>query len=87
MSKQFRTTAPVFSAESEDAVAPFLDAKFWEPRVSVTGKVIRAFETENGRCYVLDLRDGLQLNGALAEQVSIGNLTGFRMAVKFPAAR
>jgi hypothetical protein len=48
----------------------------------VTGKVIRTFESENGRCYVLDLIDGAKINGAIMDQVSIGNLTGFRMALQ-----
>jgi len=75
MSKQFR-------GKSEDAAAPFLDAKFWTPGMSVAGKVIRIFESENGRCYVFDLREAVKVNGEMAEQVSIGNLTGFRMALQ-----
>ena len=75
MSKHFR-------GRSEGATAPFLDAKFWTPGVSVAGKVIRTFDSENGRCYVLDLRDAVNINDTPTEQVSIGNLTGFRMALQ-----
>jgi hypothetical protein len=71
-----------FKGRSEDAAAPFLDAKFWGPGVSVAGKVIRTFESENGRCFVLDLRETVKLNDVITEQVSIGNLTGFRMALQ-----
>jgi hypothetical protein len=31
---------------------------------------------------VLDLVDGVKVNGSTSEQVSIGNLTGFRMALQ-----
>lgn len=75
MSKQFR-------GRSEGAATPFLDAKFWAAGVSVAGKVIRTFESENGPCYVLDLLDSVRVNGTLTDQVSIGNLTGFRMALQ-----
>jgi hypothetical protein len=75
MSKQFK-------GRSEGAAAPFLDAKFWAPGTKVAGKVIRTFESENGRCYVLDLINGTKVNGAKTNQVSIGNLTGFRMALQ-----
>ena len=71
-----------FKGKSEGAAAPFLDAKFWAPGTKVAGKVIRTFESENGRCYVLDLIDGARINGAITDQVSIGNLTGFRMALQ-----
>lgn len=75
MAKQFR-------GRTEDAGAVFLDAKFWEPGSSVSGKVIRTFESENGPCYVLDLTAALKVNGEMTERVSIGNLTGFRMALQ-----
>ena len=71
-----------FKGRSEGASAPFLDAKFWAPGVSVAGRVIRTFASENGPCYVLDLVDGVKVNGSTSEQVSIGNLTGFRMALQ-----
>jgi hypothetical protein len=71
-----------FKGRSEDAAVPFLDAKFWAPGVSVTGKVVRTFESENGRCYVLDLKDAVRVSDTITEQASIGNLTGFRMALQ-----
>jgi hypothetical protein len=71
-----------FTGRSEGAAAPFLDAKFWAPGISVTGRVIRTFESENGPCYVLELRDQVKVNDTIAEQVSIGNLTGLRMALQ-----
>lgn len=75
MSKQFR-------GRSAGASAPFLDAKFWASGVRVTGKVLRTFESENGPCYVLDLIDAVEIGDTITERVSIGNLTGFRMALQ-----
>ena len=75
MPKQFR-------GRTEDAAAPFLDAKFWTPGVSVAGKVIRMFDSENGPCAVIALIDPVKLDGKLEEIASIGNLTGFRMALQ-----
>lgn len=75
MSKQFH-------GRTEDAAAPFLDAKFWTPGIRVAGKVIRIFDSENGPCAVLALIDPVKLEGKLEEIASIGNLTGFRMALQ-----
>jgi len=71
-----------FRGRTEDAAAPFLDAKFWTPGMSVAGKVIRMFESENGPCAVLALIDPVKADGKMDEIVSIGNLTGFRMALQ-----
>jgi len=75
MGKQFR-------GRTEDAAAPFLDAKFWTPGVAVAGRVIRMFESENGPCAVVALVDPVKLEGKMEEIASIGNLTGFRMALQ-----
>ncbi|MGH9780304.1 MAG: hypothetical protein ACRD33_00670 [Candidatus Acidiferrales bacterium] len=75
MSKQFR-------GRTEDADAPFLDAKFWTPGTKVAGKVIRTFQSENGPCAVLALVEPVKLDGKSEEVASIGNLTGFRMALQ-----
>jgi len=50
--------------------------------VAIAGKVIRTFDTENGPCSVLDLVDPVKIEGEAVDQVSIGNLTGFRMALQ-----
>jgi hypothetical protein len=75
LSKQFR-------GKSEDADSVFLGADFWKPGVKIAGKVIRTFESENGPCYVVDLINPAKVDGELMERVSIGNLTGFRMALQ-----
>lgn len=75
MSKQFR-------GRTEDADSVFLGADFWKPGVKIAGKVIRTFESENGPCYVLDLVNAVELDCERVDQVSIGNLTGFRMALQ-----
>lgn len=75
MSKQFR-------GRTEDADSVFLGAEFWKPGVKIAGKVVRAFASENGPCYVLDLVGAVEFEGERVDQVSIGNLTGFRMALQ-----
>ena len=71
-----------FKGKTEDADSVFLSAEFWKPGTRVAGKVNRTFESENGPCYVLDLVSPVQFDGESVEQVSIGNLTGFRMALQ-----
>jgi hypothetical protein len=75
MSKQFR-------GRTEDADSIFLGADFWKPGTKIVGKVIRSFDSENGPCYVLDLLKPVEIEGEAVQQVSIGNLTGFRMALQ-----
>lgn len=75
MPKQFR-------GRTEDADSVFLGAEFWKEGVKIAGKVIRTFESENGPCYVLDLVSVVELDGEHVDQVSVGNLTGFRMALQ-----
>jgi hypothetical protein len=71
-----------FRGRTEDADSVFLDAKFWKTGVHISGKVIRTFESENGPCYVLDLLDPVEVAGENVDRVSVGNLTGFRMALQ-----
>lgn len=73
---------PTFKGRTEDATAPFLGADFWKPGVKIAGKVIRCFQSANGPCTVLRLFKSLQLNGEDYEEVSIGNLKGFVMALE-----
>ena len=71
-----------FKGRTEDADSVFLGADFWKQGVKIVGKVVRTFDSENGPCYVLDLVNPVQLDGETVDQVSIGNLTGFRMALQ-----
>lgn len=71
-----------FRGRTEDADSPFLGAEFWRPGTEISGTVSRSFESENGPCYVLDLVKPVQLDGEPVEQISIGNLTGFRMSLQ-----
>jgi hypothetical protein len=75
MSKQFR-------GRTQDADSIFLGADFWTPEKEIAGKVVRTFDSENGPCYVLALLNPVQIGGEHVEEVSIGNLTGFRMALQ-----
>ena len=71
-----------FKGRTEDADSVFLGADFWKPGVHVAGKVIRTFDSENGPCYVLQLTQPVKIDGEAIDEVSIGNLTGFRMALQ-----
>jgi len=72
--------AKTFRGKTEDAEAPFLSAEFWKPGVRAAGVVERTFESQNGRCYVLRLITPVEVAGEKLDEVTIGNLTGFRMA-------
>lgn len=71
-----------FKGRTEDADSVFLGAEFFKPGVKIAGTVIRTFDTENGPCSVITLLSPVQVEGEVLEQVSIGNLTGFRMALQ-----
>jgi hypothetical protein len=71
----------VFEGKTEDAEAPFLDAGFWWPEKKIVGCVERSWTSANGECYVLDLQEEIEVNKHSEKRVSIGNLTGFRMAM------
>jgi len=71
-----------FKGRTEDAGSVFLSASFWKPGVKIAGKVNRIFESENEPCYVLDLVSPVQFDGESVDRISIGNLTGFRMALQ-----
>lgn len=75
----------VFSGRTEDAEAPFLDAAFWKQGVKIHAHVDRSWESENGECYVLNLQKPVIVkigdSEEEVERVSVGNMTGFRMAL------
>lgn len=73
-----------FKGRTEDAAAPFLGADFWKPGVKVLGKVVRCFDSENGPCAVIRLVKPIQIGEGEEEfqEVSIGNLKGFVMALQ-----
>jgi hypothetical protein len=71
-----------FKGRTEDAAAPFLNAEFWKVGVKVIGKVTRCFESENGPCAVIRLAKPIQINSEDYQEVSIGNLKGFVMALQ-----
>lgn len=71
-----------FTGRSEDAEAPFLGAEFWRIGKKISGRVDRVFDSKNGACYVLKPVDGAAIDGDEVDSVSVGNLTGFRMALQ-----
>jgi hypothetical protein len=72
----------VFKGRTEDAEAPFLNAKFWRKGMTVAGVVERSFVTENGNCFVLHSLKPIQIDGEETDRFSIGGMAGFRMALQ-----
>lgn len=81
-----------FGGKTEDASAPILSAGFWKKGTQIKGKVVRAFQTDNGTCYTLQLLRPIDVNrkhtypaGESTEKldkVSVGSLKGFEMALQ-----
>lgn len=71
-----------FKGKTEDAEAPFLGADFWKQGVKIIGRVIRVYGSENGPCAVIRLTQPIQIEGEDFQEVSIGNLKGFVMALQ-----
>lgn len=68
--------------ETGDVANNFLGAEFWQPGTTITGTVVRKFESTNGLCYALQLSEPVQLNRQETSDVALGNLTGLRMALQ-----
>lgn len=74
----------VFQGRTEDAESPFLGAEFWEQGKTVRGVVSKVYTLKNnpGTCYQLDLEDSVVINGEETDKASIGNLSGWTMALQ-----
>lgn len=80
-----------FSGKTQDASAPILAADFWKKGTRISGKVLRAFTTENGTCYTIQLPEKISVKRTLTypkaegtemlDKVSVGSLKGFEMAL------
>lgn len=80
-----------FDGKTEDAGGFILSASFWKSGTLIRGRVIRHFETDNGRCHVLLLEKPITVDGqnvspkqpspVTSDRFSIGGLTGFQMAL------
>lgn len=71
-----------FRGKTQDAEAPFLSADFWEAGKSISGKVIRVFDTENGPSSVIKLVKAVEVGGEVESIVTMGNMAGFRMSLQ-----
>jgi hypothetical protein len=58
-----------------------MGAKTWKKGLRLEGVCSRTFETQNGTCFEITLRNPTKVNGALEKKVSIGALKGFHMAL------
>lgn len=74
----------VFEGRTEDAEAPFLSGGFWKDQLQVIGIVEREYGSENGPCFVLELEKPVSIaaDDGPVSTVSIGNLSGFNMALQ-----
>jgi hypothetical protein len=75
-------TEKVFKGRTEDAEAPFLDAKFWAKDKVVVGVIERSFETKNGVCFVLRSMKPVVVDDEETDRFSVGNMAGFKMALQ-----
>lgn len=76
-----------FEGRTTDADAPFLSAAFWQDGATVAGFVSKIFPVQPDptkpatKCYVLNLRDSVEVDGEEWDRVSVGNMAGFKMAL------
>jgi len=69
-----------FHGKTEDT--PFLSAPYWQKGTKITGRVLRAFQTENGTAYAVKLHSPVKLGGGKeVSLVALGGLKGFEMAL------
>lgn len=71
----------MYKGRTEDAASPILGAQWWTKGKQITGKVLRSFKTENGECYSLHLGQAVKVGEEETQQVSVGALKGFQMAL------
>src|SRR5258708_1486743 len=75
----------VFEGRTMDAEAPFVAADFWEIGKSISGEITKVFpssiEGKSSMCYVIELESPIVMDGEEWDRVSIGNLSGFRLAM------
>lgn len=72
--------------QTSDVSNKFLGSEFWRPGVTITGVVLRKFESANGQCYALELDDPVELDGETTKEAALGNLTGLKMAIQAAGA-
>lgn len=71
-----------YKGKTEDAGSPILGATWWEKGKSITGRVVRSFQTENGECYEVKLLKPVEVKPVgKTDRVSVGALKGFMMAL------
>jgi hypothetical protein len=83
--------AKIFKGRSTDAGGPILSAKFWKNGSILKGRVVRAFQTAQGTCYLIESEAPMTVDGSLVSPVqsgpvmgrkwSVGALKGFQMAL------
>ena len=69
------------TGRTDEVQGVFLGADFWEPGKRVFGKVVRPFDSKNGRCYTVKLGKPVEVLGEKEDVIAIGALKGFRMAL------
>lgn len=80
-----------WEGQTSEVDVPKLDAAFWSADVAVTGVVEDKRETlfdgKKGVLYRLALREPVDVDGESVDVVEVGNLSGFRMALKAAAKK
>lgn len=71
-----------FKGKSQDAQSPILNAAFWEKGKKIEGTVTRSFDTTNGTCYEISLRNPVKVGSTSEKKISLpGNSAGLKMAL------
>lgn len=74
--------AKTFTGSTENQQGVLLDADFWKQGQVIQGKITGQFQTPNGTCYNVLLKEPMEVKGAKTDKVVIGgNLKGLNMAL------
>lgn len=71
-----------YAGSTANAGGKFLGSPFWKKGVQIEGTVTGQFATSSGPATSLKLFKGVSVDGKSEDNVSIGNMKGFLMAVR-----
>src|SRR5713226_8362018 len=79
-------TVKVFQGRTVDADAPFVGGNFWEVGKVIRGEITKIkpsmLDGKSSLIYVVELEAPVDIDGEEWDRVSLGNLTGFQLAMQ-----
>lgn len=78
-------TGKVFRGRTVEADAPFVGGDFWEVGKRIQGEITKVKPSTMGGhkfSYVMELESPVEMDGEEWDRVTIGNLTGFALALQ-----